>query len=223
MKRLYGFVIFILFIFISTSIFAGEGIVYESLESGKVNCAAGILYKKTDTGMKVDITAIVTGKGSDFRKWEVTDIKIFTGKEALYPSSYDKFYGRSESVFRVPAAVLFAAIGTQYERYGENPYAGKVYKIGGKKVKIPERNYGSIERGIDKAGMTAGLGLLTSQAKGDITGLKSIFNIDEATLNKLKKEGGSIKITAENKEGKKKKRFKTIIKIKDLYKQKILE
>lgn len=138
-----------------------EEIEYRKFKLDRSACDTAILYRQTGKGMDIGVSAIATGKGAYFRKWKITDIKLHIGDERIKPDRSDKFYVREESFWRIPAAVLFAALGTQ----------------------IPVSGSG-LEQGIAKAGMAIGLGLLVWQAKGDIGGQRSVFHLDKALERK---------------------------------------
>lgn len=163
-----------------------EEIQYQSVKVGKVNCDIGILFRKLpEGGTEVIVSAIAKGKGANFRVWEVEDIKLEIGDETIRPYSSQKFYTTQSSILRYPAAVVFGAIGTQYEMYGKN--SSVVLKPGAQPIQLKRTGLQTV---IDKAGMTAGLGLLVTQAKGEITGLKCAFRVNGTS--------GRVKIVAEN-------------------------
>ncbi|MFA6321106.1 MAG: hypothetical protein WCY36_04535 [Candidatus Omnitrophota bacterium] len=141
---------------------APEEIEYKKFKLEKCACDAAILYRPTIKGMDIGVSAIATGKGAEFRKWSVSDIKIHIGDERVRPDQMDKFYVKEQSLFRIPAAVLFAAIGTQIGVSGT-----------------------SLEKGIAKAGAAIGLGLLVLAAQGEITGEKAMFRLDSDRAEKV--------------------------------------
>jgi len=130
--------------------------------------------------MDITVSAIATGKGADFRKWKIANMRLDIADTKLKPApdTSDNFYVTRESLFRYPAAIVFAAIGTQYE--------------------VPGIATGSVAGVMGKIGMAAGLGLLTSQAKGEITGLKSVFRLDKTALSDFKTKSGILRITIQN-------------------------
>ena len=152
-----------------------EEIQYKKFKLEKVSCDAGILYKYTPEGMKIGVSAIATGKGAEFRKWSVTDIRLRVNQAAIRPDESGKFFVTEASFFRVPAAVVFAAIGTQID-------------VGGT----------DLEKGIGKAGAAIGLGLLVMQAHGDIDGQRCVFNLDKGTVSAIEAGRGAVEITMED-------------------------
>jgi len=202
-KLIIFLVIFTLFIVAQSSAQEQEGIEYKTVTVRKTDCDIGILYRRTPEGMEIQVAAMAIGQGADFRKWEVTDIKLDIDGNIIRPVEFNKFYGRKESVFRVPAAVIFAAIGLMYEQYA--------YEYSGSGVRRVEQ--GAVARTIDKVGMAAGLGLLASQAKGDITGLKSTFKLDNAMADKIDGKNDIVKLIVENREQQQKERMETTLSV----------
>ncbi len=154
-----------------------EEMQYKKFNLENVSCDAGILYKDTPYGMRVGVSAVATGRGAEFRKWSVSDIRLRIGRKAVRPDAAGKFFVTKESLFRVPAAVVFAAIGTQIDVDGT-----------------------ALEKGIGKAGAAIGLGLLVMQAKGDIDGMQCSFNLDKDTAASIESGRDAIEITMENPE-----------------------
>lgn len=136
---------------------------------------AAIMYKLSPNGMDVAVSAVTMGKGAEFRKWEVTDIRLRIDGEAVRPGSYGRFYVTKESIFRYPAAVLFAVIGG-FSTYGQS----------------------GLNAGVTAAGMAIGLGLLAATAKGNITGMNASFNLPGELAGKIN-ETAAIEITTEDK------------------------
>ena len=179
MKRKFFISIFVL-IFSSGIIFAEGGreeIEYKRFKLEKATCDAAMLYRETAKGADIGVSAIATGKGADFRKWNITDIKIHVDDERITPDRSDKFYIKEQSLFRVPAAVLFAVLGTQID-------------VGGN----------GLEQGIAKAGMAIGLGLLVLSAQGEITGQRAIFHLDKDLAQKAFSGKNFVEIRLENAE-----------------------
>lgn len=162
-------------LFYSPAASAQEKIEYKRFKLEKVTCDTAISYKATLKGAEVGVSAIATGKGADFRKWNIADIKLHIDDERIPPDRTGNFYVREESFFRIPAAVLFAALGTQID-------------VGGS----------ALEQGIAKAGMAIGLGLLVWQAKGDITGERAFFILDKDLAEKAFNGNGFSEIRVEN-------------------------
>lgn len=169
------------FVFCAASLFAQpqmqEEVSYKSFKLEKADCDTAIQYTRAPRGIDIGVSAIATGKGADFRKWSIADIKLHIDDESIPPDQSDKFYVKRESLFRIPAAVLFAALGTQITGSGN-----------------------SLEKGITAAGMAVGLGLLVWQAKGEITGQRCIFHLDKDAARKAFSGKNFAEIRLENTE-----------------------
>lgn len=152
-----------------------EEVQYKKFKFENASCDVGIVYAKREDIRYIGVSAIAIGKGAEFRKWDITDIKLNIDQERIKPDRAGKFYVRKESFFRIPAAVLFAAIGTQVDVSGSD-----------------------LEKGIAKAGMAVGLGLLVLQAQGEITGQRCVFNLNKEVEDKIVEGRDAIEITLEN-------------------------
>lgn len=189
-------------LFASSAFAVEENIQYETVTSNKVKFDVGILYTETEDGIQLKVAAVSTGKGADFRRWAVADIRLDAAGDVIRPSSTEKTWGGEASFFRLPAALVFAAFGTQYERYGSECSSGQTCSVSGQSANSSDAHPGyknSAARVIDKAGMSAGLGLLTSQAKGEIPVLRSYFILDRDLVAKSLSGELTVKIKAENK------------------------
>lgn len=155
--------------------FSSEELQYKKFRFDDASCDIGIRYSQTKDGLLMGVSAIAYGKGAEFRKWNIADIKISVANDKIRPDRTGKFYVKKESIFRVPAAVVFAILGTQVD-------------VGGT----------SLEKGIAKAGMAVGLGLLVLQAQGEITGQWGEFNINKDTQDKMTGGRDFIEITFGN-------------------------
>ncbi len=202
MRKLTYITAAITVLILSACAMAEDNIQYETLTAGKAKCDVGILYKETEDGMELKVAGVATGKGSDFRRWEVTDIKLDANGESIRPSSTEKAWGGEESFFRLPAAFVFAAIGSQYERYGSECGSGQTCPVTGQPVggDAHPGYKGSTAQAIDKAGMAAGLGLLTAQAKGEVPILKCSFPLNRDLIAKFLAGKLKVKIKVENKD-----------------------
>ncbi|GEM_PF-1567651 len=152
-----------------------EDLDYRKFKLDNETCDVAVLYRDTKDGADVAISAIAMGKGANFRKWLVTDVRLRSGEDRIRPDDYGKFYVRQESFFRLPAAVLFAALGTQINVSGS-----------------------SLNQGIGKAGAAIGLGLLAWAAKGDIEGYKCLFRLNKDIADRIKAGRVFAEIKVEN-------------------------
>ncbi|MFH1877601.1 MAG: hypothetical protein ABH883_02190 [Candidatus Omnitrophota bacterium] len=149
--------------------------VDEDFRGTKISCHAGFLAKETPESIIVEVSAITTGTGSAFRQWTVSGIKLNLGGERIRPDKSDNFYVTKESFMRAPAAILFAVFGALSDTSAKGA-AGV----------------------IEKTGLAVGMGLLVSQAKGDITGLKCVFSLKNTIETKESLQNGMIEIAVEN-------------------------
>lgn len=97
-------------------------------------------------------------------------------KVTLRPEETSKIYIPKSSVAAPIAPALFAAIGVQYTRGGEAAAASPgttCSSSGGDKTE--DSGSGGLSESIDRVGMGVGMGLLASQAKGELEGRKFVF------------------------------------------------
>lgn len=162
----------------SGSALASEEVQYKSFKLDDLSCEVGLLYKNIPDGMQVTVSAIAYGKGSEFRKWKITDIRISMGGlggTRIKPKQTTKFFVKKENFWKYPSAVLFAVIGAQIPASGS-----------------------SLEKGITRTGAAIGLGILTLAAEGDITGEKCVFYLDSSVADRIIEGADAIEITVEN-------------------------
>jgi hypothetical protein len=155
--------------------FSQEEVEYKKFKFDESSCDVGVHYKKVKKGLLIGVSAIATGKGSEFRKWEVSDIKINIDSRRFMPDKESNFYVTEESLFRVPGAILFAAIGAFGEYGGSN-----------------------LNNNLSKIGVGLGMGLIALQAKGEITGKRCVFNVPPDELDKIVEGRDSIGIMIKN-------------------------
>lgn len=159
----------------SASVFAAEEFQYKNFKLDNVTCDVGIMYKRTPGGMAIYVSAIPYGKGAEFRKWAISDIRLNVGGRKIRPSQTSKFYTTKENFWKIPAAVLFVVIGAQMPASGS-----------------------SLEKGITRTGAAIGLGLLTLAAKGEITGEKDTFDLDASVADRIIDGTDAIEITVQH-------------------------
>ena len=155
--------------------FSQEETEYKKFKFDDAFCNVGVHYKKSPQGLTVGVSAIATGKGAEFRKWNVSSIKMRIGDKRFNPDKEGKFYVTEESLFRVPAAIVFAAIGA-FGEYGGSDFNNTFSKIG----------------------VALGMGLIALQAKGEITGERCVFYIPADLASKIEEGKDNIEITIGN-------------------------
>lgn len=148
---------------------------------------AFVMTPLNETSTQVDATAIAFGQGSQYRRWTIESPSILTpDKSIIKPDTLTKIYVPKPSAAAPVAPLLFAAIGTQYEAYGDQAAAspGTTCTAGGSGSSHATKERGNLAGAIDRAGMAAGMGLLTSQAKGELEGVRASFIVpSQNTIN----------------------------------------
>lgn len=155
--------------------YSDEEVEYKKFKLEESSCDVGVHYKSTEKGLSIGVSAIATGKGAEFRKWEVSDIKINIDGRRFRPDKESNFYVTEESLFRVPGAIVFAAVGAFGEYGGSN-----------------------LNNNLSKIGVGLGMGLIALQAKGEITGERCVFNIPPDRSDKINERRDYIEILIEN-------------------------
>ena len=179
----YGSFIFCVLIsvavaFSSLSAHAGEEIQYKSFKFDRVSCEVGLLYKNTPGGMQIIVSAIAYGKGAEFRKWKISDVRISMGGlggTRIKPKKTNKFFVKKENFWKYPSAVLFTVIAAQMPASGS-----------------------ALEKGITRTGAAIGMGILTLAAEGDIAGERCVFDLDSSVADRIIEGADFIEITVEN-------------------------
>jgi len=174
MRPIFATVLCISVMAIATVPSYGEEIQYKKFKMENEITEAAIKYTIKPDCMDVAVSAVTTGNGAEFRKWEVTDIRLRIAGTAVRPDSYDRFYVTKESIFRYPAAVLFAVLGATVNAEGSG-----------------------LAKGVTRVGAAIGLGLLAATAKGNITGEKALFKLSGELAGRIG-EGDAIEITTED-------------------------
>jgi len=174
-----------------------EEVQYKKVEGERVAVDTGVAYLKTPEGMDVTAATVATGKGADFRKWEVDDVRLNLDGDVVKPSEENDFYIEKESFARGAAAVTFTAIGSQYTRYADKAQSGEVCHTTGEKKETTKKKDGAAAA-IDRAGMAAGMGLLASQARGSIPAKKATFKLDKEQAKKVLDKKGELQVRARN-------------------------
>lgn len=120
MKTIYGATFAVMLVILSTeAAFSEEEIQYKRFNLENASCDVGVTYRRSAEETEIGVSAIALGQGADFRKWNITDIRLSIGDQKIKPAEESKFYTKRESFARIPAAVLFAAIGTQVNTEGK--------------------------------------------------------------------------------------------------------
>lgn len=178
---------------------ANDQALYKTVETSDVKSEVAMVLKQTcdhgcvaDSGtgkpgaqVLLEVSILSRGSGEGGRNWVPEKPVLKVGDKTIKPSSQERFYVTKESVAKNAAVPLFAAIGGMYEGVAEEAAGseGKVCPVTGKKLESETHERGEVARSIDRAGMAAGLGLLASQAKGQITGTRACFEVPKEAID----------------------------------------
>lgn len=186
-----------------------DEVEYKEIKEDDVTCHTGVSYKTTPTGMDVNVSSLTTGKGINFRRWEVDKVKLNLDGDKIRPDEETNFYVAKESYFKGAAVTTLVVLGSRYSRYADKAKSsGDVCHVSeGEQAQVQEQD--SLSKQIDRAGMAAGLGLLASQAKGDLTGKRSLFKLDKNQAQQVLDNKAKLEVTTQNKDLHQTKTFKT--------------
>lgn len=150
-------------------------LLYDSIKEEDTASDIKLVLTKSGSRTIVEASVLTTGKGTNYRKWVPEKPVLSTKSAALTPVAASNFYATKESFARVGASLALAAIGTQYEQgsHGKTQSHGTACPTD----TAQKTGRGAVAKGIDRAGMAAGLGLLGSQAGGKIKGIKATFDV----------------------------------------------
>ncbi|MGH7198549.1 MAG: hypothetical protein ACREH5_07410 [Candidatus Omnitrophota bacterium] len=158
-----------------TPAFASEQILYNAARQGDTVSDIGCVLRKTGDGKTLlEVSILTKGQGANFRRWTPDRPYLLAGAERITPVKSDKFYASKESFARPIGVIVFAAIGTQYVGHSHVAVASPGAPHD---VTITEVEHTGAAEAIDRVGMAAGLGFLASQASGQITGLKMMYDL----------------------------------------------
>ncbi len=153
--------------------FSAEQVLYDAAKQGDTVSDIGCVLRQTGDGKTLlEVSILTKGQGANFRRWTPDRPYVLAGTERITPVKTGKFYASKESLARPLGVVVFAAIGTQY--VGHSSVA---VDSPGVPHEVEEIEHTGAAEAIDRVGMAAGLGLLASQASGQITGLRATFDV----------------------------------------------
>lgn len=160
-----------------------EDLLYNTVKGRDSMADIAMLIKKLpDRSTVVEASIVSYGRGADFRRIETQRPILMADLDRIQPLDIEKIYVQKSSVAAPIAPLLFGIIGSQYEGPGARAAStpGQVCPVTGQQTSDGGHSggRGDIARSIDKAGMAAGMGLLTSQAKGDLEGIKIRWVLD---------------------------------------------
>ncbi len=154
-----------------------EELLYNTVSGRDSSADIAMLIKSLpDRSTVVEASVVGYGRGADFRRIDIQRPQLIADGDRIQPIDIEKIYVQKSSVASPIAPILFGIIGSQYEGPGSRAAStpGQVCPVTGQQLSDGSHGggRGDIARSIDKAGMAAGMGLLTSQAKGELEGYK---------------------------------------------------
>ena len=126
-------------------------------------------------------------------KYNLNKASLVLDSGTTKPVETSNYYVAKDSVLGGAAPYIFAAIGSQYENDAKRAVSSKGTACS--LTSTQETKSHTVSGAIDRVGMAAGMGLLTSQAKGEIKALKATFDVTEFE-NNLK--GAKLKVIVKN-------------------------
>lgn len=164
-------------------------LLYDSTKGGGVNSEVGMVLRaaceddpcagqvKPTPGAPLRLEASLLSRGTDVhgRNWVPENPTLKVGKERLKPCATEPFYVTKEATTN-PAPAIFAAISADYADDAKTAEAsrGKSCSASQSGSAHPGKQKDSHQERAVKA---AALGLLASQAKGQIEGLRATFDV----------------------------------------------
>ena len=146
-----------------------------------------VMYKRSAEEMDIGVSAIALGRGAEFRKWKIADIRLSISNEKIKPSEESKFYTKKESFVRIPAAVLFAAIGTQVNtEEGDISGTRAIFRLNKETVDKIAKGKDAIEITVENEDLHAKYRIKIGIAKLPLT-LKTRFDYEKMSQEELLK------------------------------------
>lgn len=169
-----------------------DRVLYDSAASGAVRSQVGAVLRsacgedpcaasgsgasQAGPPTRLDVSILSTGTGSQGRHWVPEDAVLHVGTERLKPCATSSFYAVKEAAAKAAAVVVFSALGAQYERDAAQAESAPGTACS-HSAESPAATRSPAARARDRAAMGAALGLLTSQATGQVKGLRASFDV----------------------------------------------
>lgn len=156
-------------------------LIYDAASQGDITLNTAMVLKASGDKLLLEVSALATGKGTEFRTWVPESIVLLAGKDKVKPTATTPYYVAKESAVGNLAPALFAVIGARSAADVEKAKAspGTACSQSSESGEAHEHERGKVARAIDEAGMAAGMTLLASQAKGQIEGRKAVFDVTQ--------------------------------------------
>jgi len=158
---------------------AGAQLLYDIVTKNDCTINTAMVLRMEGGKTLLDVSILGTGKGGSFRSWEPERMSLLFGKHKFKPVTTTPYFVEKESAMAGLAPILFAAIAMEdaAEARKAESSKGTPCPLTGKTEGGEKRKRGKLGRAIDEIGMTAGLSLLASQAKGQIQGMRATFDV----------------------------------------------
>ena len=89
-----------------------DALAVKTVKKGKTTLEIGALPKVTKDGVEVDVMTYATGKGNNYRKWKITDVKMNVGGELLRRTKGDTCFVDVGEAATKPIAVIGTVLNT---------------------------------------------------------------------------------------------------------------
>ncbi len=152
-----------------------DQVLYDAVREGDTVSDLAFVLRRVGNRTILETSVISKGQGAQSRRWKPENPFLVTPSGRISSTKTSSFYSRKPSAAGGVAPILFAAIGSQYERH-----ASQAQQSQG--TSCPTTGSGTAKQGpisktVDRVGMAAGLGLLASQAGGELTGMRASFDV----------------------------------------------
>jgi len=150
-------------------------LLYGSISKEDTTSEVAFVLTRQGGRTLLESSILTTGKGAEYRRWVPEGSSLVMPFGRLAPVQTSNFYPRKESLAGGAAPLIFAAIGSQYQKDA----AKASYSPGVACEVSPSQGVkkSTMSNAINRVGMAAGLGLLTSKSGGDLKGVRNTFDV----------------------------------------------
>lgn len=161
---------------------SGDRIVFEEVKQGPVTANVGLVGRREGNQLLLIVSILALGpKGPSMRTWQVASLFVQTAAGNLRPIQTEPYYvARDALQLSTLAMLVFAVVGMQHALAAQRAVAseGEVCPVTGEKLGHKEEK-GRFAKEVDRQGMAGTMALLTSQAKGEVTGQRATFDVTD--------------------------------------------
>lgn len=161
---------------------SGDRIVFEEIKQGPVTANVGLVGRREGNQLLLIVSILALGpKGPSMRTWQVASLFVQTAAGNLRPIQTEPYYvARDALQLSTLAMLVFAVVGMQHALAAQRAVAseGEVCPVTGEKLGHKEEK-GRFAKEVDRQGMAGTMALLTSQAKGEVTGQRATFDVTD--------------------------------------------